>query len=297
MVILDLLIQSILQMIFKYKVYNKATIREYLLQYHLSKSKIYTLFLEKRVLINDVVAKENNIVDNGDIVSIILNEKIDYKPVKKKLDIVYEDDYLLIFNKQKGIIIHDDNKDKTNSLSNIVAGYYQEKGYDLNVRFCHRLDFDTTGIIIYAKDILMHSYINYIISTHELKRYYLAIVEGKLNVKEGVINLPIGDDRHNSKRKRVSNTGSPSITNYKVIKEYKDYSLVSLLLETGRTHQIRVHMSYIGHPLIGDTLYGGSIKYLDRIALHSYKLFFYHLALNKNISLEIELPKDMMELL
>lgn len=284
-------------MIFKYKVYRKSTIREYLLQYHLSKSKIYTLFLEKRILINDVFKNENTIVDNGDIISIILNEEIDYKPVFKKLEIVYEDDYLLIINKPKNIIIHDDDKSKDNSLSNIVAGYYYEKGYNLNVRFCHRLDYDTTGIIIYAKDILMHSYINYIISTHELKRYYLAIVKGKFNKKSGIINLPIGDDRHNSKKKRVSKTGSISITNYNVIKEYPNYSLVSLLLETGRTHQIRVHMSYLGHPLIGDALYGENNKYLDRVALHSYKLSFYHLALNKNINLEIGLPKDMSNLL
>ena len=284
-------------MIFKYNVYKKSTIREYLLQYHLSKSKIYTLFLEKRVLINNIIAKENSIVNIGDIVSIILNEEIDYKPVFKKIDIIYEDEYLLIINKPKNIIIHDDDKSKCNSLSNLVAGYYFKKGYSLNVRFCHRLDFDTTGIIIYAKDILMHSYINYIISTHELKRFYLAIVSGKFNKKEGTIDLPIGDDRHNSKKKRVSKTGSLSITNYKVIKEYPNYTLVSLLLETGRTHQIRVHMSYLGHPLIGDILYGGSNRYLDRVALHSYKLSFYHLAINKNINLEIGLPIDMEKLL
>lgn len=284
-------------MVFNYQVYKNSTIREFLMEYHLAKAKIYSLFLEKRVLINNNISKERDLVNIGDIVSIILDEEIDYAPCDKKIDIVYEDDYLLIINKPKNIIIHEDDKNKTNTLSNMVANYYKNKGYNINVRFCHRLDYDTTGLIIYAKDILMHSYINYIISTHELNRYYYAIVSGRFTTKEGTIRLPIGDDRHNSKRKRVSKTGVEAITNYKVIKEYKEYSLVSLLLETGRTHQIRVHMSYMNHPLLGDLLYGGNDKYIDRVALHSYRVYFYHLALNKNINIEIDISDDMRRLL
>ena len=283
-------------MIFNYKVFKNSTIREFLIGFHLAKSKIYNLFLEKKVLINNNIASDKDLVISGDIISIIQDEEIDYFPLNKKIDIIYEDDYLLIINKPKNIIIHDD-KNNTNSLSNMVANYYKEKGYNINVRFCHRLDYDTTGLIIYAKDILMHSYINYIISTHELNRYYYALVSGKFTTKEGTINLPIGDDRHNSKKKRVSKTGVEAITNYKVIKQYKDYSLVSLLLETGRTHQIRVHMAYMNHPLLGDLLYGGCDKYIDRVALHSYRVYFYHLALNKNINIEIDISDDMRRLL
>ena len=283
-------------MIFNYYPNRKISLIDYLKGFFVSKSKIYTLFLEEKIQINGQKANNRSMLYKNDVVSIILEEKIDYKPVYAPLDIVYEDDYLLIINKPKGIIIHDDDKNKTTSLCNIVAGYYHNKGYDINVRFAHRLDYDTTGIIIFCKDILTMSYMNHYISTHEVVREYRAFIKGKLKNNEGTINLPIASDRHIANKMRVSNTGRKAISHYKVIKNYKDYSLLSVILETGRTHQIRVHFSHIGHPLLGDTLYGGDKRLIDRVALHSFSVSFYHPILDENMYLKCELPNDMMGL-
>ena len=199
---------------------------------------------------------------------------------KLSVDVVYEDDYLLIINKPRGIIIHDDDKKKLNTLSNRVAKYYYDNGLNLCVRFAHRLDFDTTGLIIYVKDSLSFAYMNHFIENHQINRYYLALVEGNFKEKSGKINKNIGKNRHDSKKFIISKTGKEAITNYEVIKNYEGYSLVKLLLETGRTHQIRVHMASIGHPLLGDTLYGKKSNLIDRVALHSFKLSFIHLISN-----------------
>jgi 23S rRNA pseudouridine1911/1915/1917 synthase len=136
---------------------------------------------------------------------------------------------------------------------------------------------------------------NYIISNHTLNRYYLCYVSGKLKNKMGVINSPIGEDRHHKSRRRVSKTGQQAITNYEVIDE-KWYSKLLVKLETGRTHQIRVHMSYIGHPLLGDELYGGDMKKIKRVALHSYKVNFIHPVTQNVIELVKEEPFDLLKL-
>ena len=282
-------------MIFNYYPQENISLVDYLKSFYLSKSKIYTLFLEDKIQINGRSAKQNDMVLPYDVVSIIQDEIIDYRPVSGKLDIIYEDDYLLIINKPKGIIIHDE-KNKDTSLCNIVAGYYQSKGYDLNIRFAHRLDFDTTGIIIFCKDILTMSYMNHFISTHEIKREYRAFVKGHFKNNDGIINLPIGEDRHIANKKRVSKTGKNAVTYYKVLKEYKNFSLVSVLLETGRTHQIRVHFSNIGHPLLGDLLYGGDDLLINRVALHSYSVSFIHPVFREKMYFECELPFDLARL-
>ena len=280
-------------MIFKYKILKDISLKEYLNSYFISKSKIYTLFLEKRIFINRNLAKENSNLKKDDILEINENQEIDYAIDDIPIDIAYEDDYLLIINKPKGIIIHDDDKNKHNTLSNRVANYYAKNNLNINVRFAHRLDFDTTGLIIYAKDSLSFSYLNHYIENHELKRYYLALVEGNFNNTKGKIIKNIGRDRHNNNKYLISKSGKEAITNYEVIKQYEGYSLVKLLLETGRTHQIRVHMAYIGHPLLGDELYGKKSKLINRCALHSYKLDFIHPVTRKNIVIEASIPEDM----
>ena len=280
-------------MTFKYLINEDISLRDYLNSYFISKSKIYTLFLEKRISINGNLAKENSLLKKGDILEINENQSIDYAIDKASVEVAYEDDYLLIVNKPKGIIIHDDDKSKLNTLSNRVAKYYYDKGLNLNVRFAHRLDYDTTGLIIYAKDSLSFSYLNHYIEKHEIKRYYLALVEGNFNQKKGKISKNIGRDRHNNNKYIVSKTGKEAVTNYEVIKQYNGFSLVKLLLETGRTHQIRVHMASIGHPLLGDELYGKKSKLINRVALHSYLLSFIHPVTRKEIKIEASIPFDM----
>jgi 23S rRNA pseudouridine1911/1915/1917 synthase len=234
---------------------------------------------------------------DSDIVSITENEEIDFLPDNKKLDIIFEDDYLLIVNKPSGLIVHPDDKSKNGTLCNIVSNYYFKKGYDLSVKYAHRIDIDTSGIIIFSKDMLTQAYMNNIISTHTLERYYICLASGSFKDKKGTINLPIGEDRHHKSRRRVSKTGQNAITHYEVIKEYNGFSKLLVKLQTGRTHQIRVHMSHIGHPLLGDELYGGSLKKIKRVALHSYLVRFNHPVTGEKIELKKEMPYDLKKIL
>ena len=283
-------------MIFEYRILEDQALIDYLNHYRLSRAKIYNLFLEGRIKLNGNPCNRNSKLKKGDTIQIELDEEIDFPTLDKKLDIIYEDPYLLIVNKPNNIIVHPDDKSKNGSLCNVVANYYKNKGYHLHVRYAHRLDIETTGIIIFCKDILTMAYMNYIISTHEIKRYYRALASGRFKDSEGTINAPIGEDRHHNQRRRVSKTGQEAITHYRVIEERKDYSLVEVLLETGRTHQIRVHFKYIGHPLLGDELYGGSTRLIKRVALHSYRLEFIHPVTNEKITLVKKLPFDMAKL-
>ena len=283
-------------MIFNYKINEDMNLIDYLNSFHLSKTKIHNLFIDKSIKVNNNECNRNTKLYKDDIVSILEDEEIDFICDNKKLDILYEDDYLLVINKPSNIIVHPDDKSKNGSLCNIVANYYKNKGYNISIKYAHRLDIDTTGIIIFCKDMLTMAYMNHIISTHEVKRYYKAFVSGKFDDKYGIIDFPIGEDRHHKSRRRVSKTGQKAITHYEVLKDYGGYSLVELLLETGRTHQIRVHMSYIGHPLLGDQLYGGSIKKIKRVALHSAKVSFIHPVTKEEIKLIKEMPFDMKNL-
>lgn len=274
--------------------FNNLRLSDFFKHYHLSASKLNNI----EILVNNKIANMNMVIKGGDILSISYDEEIDFPLNKGHLDIVYEDDYLLIVNKPAGIMVHPDSKDKDGCLVNIVANYFKAKGINRNVRYLHRIDTDTTGLVMFAKDILTASYFNYLISLHEIKRTYIAIASGKIDPPSGVIDEPIGEDRHHNQRRRVSKTGKRAITNYEVIKLIPhNYSLVELVLQTGRTHQIRVHMKYIGHPLAGDLLYGGSNKYIKRQALHSYKLDFLHPYTDEEIHLEAPIPNDMKELI
>lgn len=281
---------------FDYKILEDINIKDYLESFHLSKSKIYKLFFEKKILVNNEIVKDNYLLKENDILTIIIDEEIDFIPEKSNLEILYEDPYYLIINKPRGFIIYDDSKDKTNTLSNLVAGYYKDKGYHLNVRFCHRLDKDTTGVIVLCKDILCHAYMNYYISLHDIRREYHLLAKGKLKNKKGFISKPLGKDRHNSNKMVVTNNGMEAKTNYEVIKEFNDYSYVKAILENGRKHQIRVHFQSIGNPLLGDILYGDT-KITNYLCLHSYSISFIHPVYKKNITVYKEEPKEFLDLL
>ena len=278
------------------KEYQGLSILDYFKSFYLGKSRIYKLFEENRVFINDNVAKSTYVLKENDVLCVDYDEKIDFIPDKKKLDIVYEDGYLLIVNKPSNILVHPDDKLKNGTMVNIVSYYYQNKGYELTVKYAHRLDIDTTGLLIFVKDSLTKAKIDNMISTHELKRTYLCLASGHFKEKAGTINAPIGEDRHHKQRRRVSKTGQEAITHYEVIKEFNKYSLLRVVLETGRTHQIRVHLSSIGHPLLGDELYGGPKGY-KRFMLHSYEVDFIHPVSKKRLIINKNVPFDMGSLI
>ncbi|MDE6655764.1 MAG: RluA family pseudouridine synthase [Anaeroplasmataceae bacterium] len=273
------------------------TLKEYLESYHLGKNKISSLFSSKAIFINGKLGTPNSILKLGDIVTIDIEEEIDFLPDVKKLDILYEDDYLLVLNKPSHILVHPDDKAKRGTLCNIVAYYYKNKGYSYQVRYAHRLDMDTTGVLLFAKDSLTLAKLDEMISTHELKRTYLCLALGKFKNKKGTIDAPIGEDRHHQQRKRISKTGKTAVTHYEVLKEFKKFSLVQVQLETGRTHQIRVHLASIGHPLLGDELYGAPDLQVPRVMLHSYEAQFIHPVTHEEMRITKDIPYDMKQLI
>ncbi|MDE6947380.1 MAG: RluA family pseudouridine synthase [Anaeroplasmataceae bacterium] len=272
------------------------TLKEYIASFHLGKKKQYEFFSSKAIQVNGEIGKEDQILAYGDCITIRTEESVDFLPDKKKLDVLYEDDYLLIINKPAHILVHPDDKNKQGTLCNIVSYYYQNKGLEYSIKYAHRLDMDTTGILLFAKDSLTLAKLDDMISKHEVKRTYLCLAAGKFKQKIGTIHAPIGEDRHHQQRKRISKTGKPAITHYEVLKEYKNYSLVKVQLETGRTHQIRVHFSSIGHPLLGDVLYGNKDERASRVYLHSYQVEFIHPVTYQVMQLTKELPFDMKKL-
>ena len=277
------------------------TVREFLQQYHLSRKKIHELYMDKSVKLNEEVANFNDVLQIGDqlAIPVFKEESIDFKPQKMKLDIVYEDDHLLIINKPAGLMVHPDQKDGMNTLVNAVAYYYQENQIHHRIRYIHRLDTDTSGGMIFAKHYLAHSLMDYWLSEKKIKRWYLALVSGRLQWKKGKINAPIGKDRHHGARRRVAKNGDEAVTLYQLKQQFKNYALVELELKTGRTHQIRVHMSYLGHPLLGDVLYGGPAKFgpLKRQALHSSRIEMKHPITQEPLKFEISFPSDMKKLI
>lgn len=268
-----------------YSIKENILIKDYLNKFYLGKSTIYKLFLNKKILVNNLIVKDNYLLKEHDILTII-SEKLDIKPYDYEIEIVYEDDYLLIINKPYGFLIHDESN---KACDNIVANYYLKKGLDIKVRHIHRLDRETTGLLIYAKDILTESYFNYHLAKHDFKRYYLAVVENKLK-KELVIEKPIGKDRHHNNRYLVLKNGKYAKTYVYPIKFFKNYTLVKVLLETGRTHQIRVHLKSVGHPLASDPIYNpGSFK----MALESYEFIFIHPFKKREIKVKCQINEEV----
>ncbi|MCR8644168.1 RluA family pseudouridine synthase [Paenibacillus sp. N1-5-1-14] len=212
------------------------------------------------------------------------------------VDIVYEDDWCLVVNKPAGIAVHPASPDQVGTLGNQLASYYEMTGQACRVRHIHRLDADTTGLVLYAKNELAQLHLDEAMRQKTINRTYLAIAEGHFTKVQGTIDAPIGKDRHTTGKRRVSTNGDAALTHYRVIEQMKDAALVEVELETGRTHQIRVHISYLGHPLIGDRLYGGNQELLPRQALHGYKLSFEHPITSEAIELECPIPSDLQEL-
>lgn len=275
------------------KEYQGKTIKEFLKLNNVGRGKVEAIRVNKQSFINGEYKNLETTLKENDLLSFIINEEIDFIADDKKLDVVYEDDYILLVNKPSDIIIHPDDKTKGETLVNIVANYYKEKGINRKVRYIHRLDKETTGLILFAKDFLSEAILLKELQNDNISRKYLAFLEGKLNKKDGIIKANIDKDRHVNGKMCIAKSGKESISKYKVIKEFKEYSLVEFSLLTGRTHQIRVHASYINHPLLGDVLYGGNMLYSSRVALHSYSISFNHPINKKPIDIFIILPIDL----
>ena len=210
-----------------------------------------------------------------------------------QLNIVYEDNCFLILNKPAGIAVHPSMKHYNNSIANGVKFYFEDIGLHKKIRPINRLDLNTSGLVIFAKNEYVQETLSKQMAEKMFQKYYIAIVEGIFEKKIGTINLPIARKENSIIERCISPMGQESITDYEVINEFDSLSVVKCHLQTGRTHQIRVHMSAIGHPLLGDTLYGTSSTLISRQALHSYKISFIHPITNQNMNFTCELPDDM----
>ena len=241
----------------------------------------------------------NHVLQPGEVLTIhILEEHSSEKipPVDLPLDIVYEDEDLMVINKPAGMPIHPSMNNYDNTLANAVCHYYQTQGIPYTFRCVNRLDRDTTGLTILAKHLISSAILNSEVSVRGISREYLAIVKG-FSEDEGTVNAPIGRKEGSTIERQIDVLhGETAITHYKRLAYQDGLSLISLKLETGRTHQIRVHMKSIGHPLIGDFLYNPDFTKINRQALHSYRLRFTHPVTKKPLVFTAPLPEDMQAL-
>ena len=280
---------------------NNKTIKQILKERLFISDRLLT-FLKKNSLIlynNDKITNLNILARLNSTVTVDLNFEEDNNnivPIKMDLKIIYDDEALLIIDKPAGIPVHPSILHYTNSLSNGVKYYFDSINLKKKIRPVNRLDRNTSGIVIFAKNQYIQECLIHQMQTKEFKKTYLAVVEGHLKKLNGTIDAPITRKENSIIERCVAENGEKSITHYKVLKQNfeKNYDIVECLLETGRTHQIRVHLSYIGHPLIGDTLYGNNSKYISRQALHAYKVEFIHPITNKLTQFTSDLPKDFV---
>ncbi|WP_088012064.1 RluA family pseudouridine synthase [Gottfriedia acidiceleris] len=282
------------------KEHNGILLREFLKLKELSKRALTDIkFQGGKITVNGEEKTVRTILKELDVVQI-------YFPIEKPsedliaedipFEIVYEDEAVLVINKPSGIPSIPSREHPSGTLANGLLFYYQSIGLQSTIHIVTRLDKDTSGLMLVAKN----RYIHYLFSKNELKdvqRKYLAIVHGQMNDTKGVIRAKIARKSDSIIERIVSEEGQEAITHYQVLLANRDYLVVELELETGRTHQIRVHMSSIGHPLIGDDLYGGNTDFLQRQALHSYKLSFIHPIDHTEKNFEIALPADLKGLL
>ncbi|WP_289138154.1 RluA family pseudouridine synthase [uncultured Brevibacillus sp.] len=213
------------------------------------------------------------------------------------IEILYEDDHLLIVNKPAGMMVHPIKQEQSGTLVHVLADLFLAKGVQLNPHPVHRLDKETSGAILLAKSSYGHQLADRLLREGGIHREYLAIVNGVVEDEAGTIDAPIGRDPKHPTRRRVVDTGDHAVTHYEVTKRTSQMSLVRVWLETGRTHQIRVHFAHLGHPLAGDTMYGAARGLMRRQALHASSLRFEHPIRKEEIAAHAPLPADMKRLI
>lgn len=275
-----------------------------------SRNKLTNWIKTGAIMINKKIYKPKDKVNGGELVEIIavVEEETEAKPENILLDIIFEDEYLMVINKPRDFVVHPGNGNWHGTILNAVLYHYPDAVYLARAGIVHRLDKDTTGLMVIAKTAA--SQINLVKQLEErtVSRIYRAVVHGHPE-RNGIVNKNIGrDSRNRIKMAAIEHGGRPSVTNYRVIEYFDNFSYIECKLETGRTHQIRVHLKSIGYPLVGDTLYGSpktifashimdAIASLNRQALHALKLTFVHPHTQKKMEFRSKLPNDIRFLL
>ena len=272
----------------------------------LSRSYIQKLLKEQKITVNGSAVKANYKVQEGDEISVAVPDikEPDILPEDIPLDILYEDNDVLIVNKPKGMVVHPSAGHTSGTLVNAVMAHCGEHLSGINGALrpgiVHRIDKDTTGALLICKDDVVHRDLAEQLKEHSIKRRYRAVVQGNLKEDEGTVNAPVG--RHPTDRKKMAinhKNGKEAVTHYKVLERFGQATYIECRLETGRTHQIRVHMASLGHPLLGDTVYGSSKNpyHLQGQALHAMILGFVHPVTGEYMEFEAPLPDYFLKLL
>lgn len=296
-------------MVLKYKIKETdeyKIIKDVLKSYfHISDRLLLKLKRNEKIFLNSRKSYVYSNVTPNDIVEIVIDfdeDNSNIVPTKMNLNILYEDDCYMIINKPAGIPVHPSMDHYTDSLSNGIKYYFDSIEINKKIRPVNRLDKDTSGIVVFAKNEYIQECLVKQMQSNIFYKEYIAICEGHFSNKSGTINAPIARKENSIIERCINfNCGESAITEYEVLQESKNvfspYSVVKCILKTGRTHQIRVHMQYINHPLLGDSLYGNLSDLIKRQALHSYKTSFIHPLLNKQVEYVAPIPDDLLVLI
>jgi 23S rRNA pseudouridine1911/1915/1917 synthase len=268
-----------------------------------SRSFITNLIKNGDVLVNGNQVKPGYSLKLNDQIYVAINEPkpLDLEPVNLDLDIVYEDSYLLVVNKPEGLVVHPAESYDGPTLVHGLLYQSDELSSINGVKrpgIVHRIDKDTSGLLIVAKNDIAHQRLSEAFSKHEVKRIYTALVYGKIDVPKGVIDMPIGRHRTNRLKMAVDPEGKRAVTHFKVLEQFDKYTLIECELETGRTHQIRVHMAHIGYPIVGDPIYGPKDVIGDTGQfLHAHTLTFVHPIKNEHMTFTVDMPESFKQML
>ena len=277
-----------------------------MVQKDISRSMVQKLIEQKNIKVNGKETKHSYKLKLNDEIEIFVPEakEIDLKAQDIPLSVIYEDSDIIVINKPKGMVVHPANGNPDGTLVNAVMNLCKDSlsgiGGEIRPGIVHRLDKDTSGAIIVAKNDKAHIKLSEALKNHEIKKTYLALVRGIIKENEATINMPIARSKKDRKKMDVDKDGKEAITHFKVLERYKNkYTLLQINLETGRTHQIRVHLSHIGYPIIGDEVYSNGKNEWNVIGqcLHAWKLEFIHPITGKKISLEAEIPEYLKNII
>ena len=270
-----------------------------------SRVAIQRLIEEQKILVNGKKTKASYKVQENDKITLeeVIPKEISLKAQEIPIEVIYEDNDIIVVNKPKGLVVHPANGNPDGTLVNAIMAICKDSlsgiGGELRPGIVHRLDKDTSGLLIVAKNDKAHINMSEQIKNHEVEKTYIALVRGFVKDNEATINMPIGRSSKDRKKMAVVNTGKEAITHFKVIERYDKYTLLEIKIETGRTHQIRVHLSQIGYPIVGDGVYsnGKNEWNIEGQCLHAKKLKFKHPITGENLNLEAPLPDYFKEVI
>lgn len=271
----------------------------------MTRTSAQRLIEEENILVNGKKQKVAYKIAEGDVISIkeVEAKTIELKAQDIPVEIIYEDNDIIVVNKPKGMVVHPANGNPDGTLVNAIMAICKDSlsgiGGEIRPGIVHRLDKDTSGLLIVAKNDKAHVNMSEQIKNHEVKKTYIALVRGVVKENEATINMPIGRSTSDRKKMAVNKNGKNAVTNIKVLKRYDKYTLLEVNIETGRTHQIRVHLSHIGYPVIGDYIYSNGKNEFGVIGqcLHAKSLEFKHPITNKEMKLEAPLPEYFEEII